>query len=160
MTGRELPAGRPVTYHETERAYRGTLSAVRKRFEELTLRDLMVGALAKLQARGEYDPQQHPAADDYQPLTSAERLEVLALGQVLADYYRHPAHVHDAVKAGASWEQVAAALDCSEDQARRDYCTWAEGQHQLWVTYEGRFGLDDAEYAAAMAQAAGGDSNG
>lgn len=155
MTDGGLGAPPPSTYHEAERIYVGTIDA-RERFEELTLRDLMVRALAKLQARGEYDPQQHPATDDYEPLTLAERLEVLATGEVLARYFRHPAHVHDAVKTGASWEQVAAAVGCGEDEARRDYATWAEGQHNLWVTCEGRFGLDDAEYAAAVTWVAGG----
>jgi hypothetical protein len=145
---------RPVTYHDAERAYRGTIGA-RERFEELTLRDLMTRSLATLQARGEYDPQQHVAADDYEPLTPTERLEILALGQMLARYYRHPTYMDHAVKAGASWEQVAAAVDCTEDQARRDYREWAEGQHRLWADYEGKFGLDDAEYAAAIARAAG-----
>ena len=57
-----------------------------------------------------------------------------------------------ALKAGASWEQVAAAVGGSEGRARRDYREWAEGQHHLWTVYEGKFGMDDAEYAAAIAR--------
>ena len=42
----------------------------------------------------------------------------------------------------------------SEARARQDYREWAEGQHRLWVDYEGKFGMDDAAYAAAIARAA------
>jgi hypothetical protein len=149
----------PVSYDEAERTYMATIEA-RERFEELTLRDLMVRSLAKLRARGEYNPQRHGAADDYQPLTRAECLEILALGTVLARYYRHPAYVDHAVRAGASWTEVAAALGSSESQTRRDYRTWAESQHQVWATCAGEFGLNDVEYAAALARAAGNGSDG
>ena len=80
---RGLAAPRPVTYHEAESAYRSTIDA-RERFEELNHRDLMVRSLATLRARGEYDPQRHGPADKYEPLTPAERLELLAVGGVLA----------------------------------------------------------------------------
>jgi hypothetical protein len=158
MTRRDAGDVRPVSYDEAERTYKATIGA-RERFEELTLRDLMVRSLAKLRARGEYDPRRH-GADDYQPLTRAEHLEILALGTVLARYYRHPAYVDHAVRAGASWAEVAAALGSSEAQARRDYRTWAQGQHQLWAAYAGKFGLDDTEYAAAVARTTWGDGDG
>jgi hypothetical protein len=153
---RESAAPRPVTYDEAERTYFPGLTGAWERFEELTLRDLTSRSLATLKARGEHDPQRHGPADGHEPLTPAEHLEVLALCEVLARYYRHPAHVHDAVQAGVSWEQVAAALGRDEDQARRDYRTWARGQHHLWTTCQGKFGLDDAGYRAAMARAAQG----
>ncbi len=62
-----------------------------------------------------------------------ERLELLANGEVLARYYRHPATLAHAVEAGASWEQIGAARGASAEQARRDYREWAEGQHDLWT---------------------------
>ena len=87
-----------------------------------------------------------------------ERLELLANGEVLARYYRHPATLAHAVEAGASWEQIAAARGTSAEQARQDYREWAEGQHGLWTGKwggePGRSGLDDAGYAEAIARAA------
>jgi hypothetical protein len=58
-----------------------------------------------------------------------------------------------AVKAGASWEQIAAARGISTGRARRDYREWAEGQHSLLTWTEGRTGVSDAEYAQAIARA-------
>ena len=89
-----------------------------------------------------------------------ERLELLANGEVLARYYRHPAMLDRAVEAGATWEQIGAACGTSADQARQYYREWAEGQHNLWTGKwggePGRSGLDDAGYAAAIARAAEG----
>ena len=85
-----------------------------------------------------------------------EHLEVLATGEVVARMYRHPANVDRALEAGATWEQVADALDCDQAQARQDYRKWAEGQHRLWAGEYGdggKFGMNDAEYAAALARA-------
>jgi hypothetical protein len=82
-----------------------------------------------------------------------EHLELLAAGELLARYYRHPAHAHRALQAGATWEQVAAATGRDEAQARRDYREWAEDEHRLWQDYGGRLGIDDTEYAAAVARA-------
>jgi hypothetical protein len=83
-----------------------------------------------------------------------EHLELLAAGELLARYYRHSAHIHRALQAGATWEQVAAAATGRDEaQARRDYREWAEGEHHLWTDYNGEFGIDAAEYAAAIARA-------
>jgi hypothetical protein len=80
---------RAITYYQAETGYRSTIDA-RERFEELTNRDLTVRAHATLKARGTYDPQLHGDADKYQPLTAEEHLEILAAGEMLARYYRHP----------------------------------------------------------------------
>jgi hypothetical protein len=82
-----------------------------------------------------------------------EHLELLAAGEMLARYYRHPAHAHRALQAGATWAQVAAATGRDESQARRDYREWAEEEHRLWADCDGEFGIDDAEYAAAVERA-------
>lgn len=118
------------------------LSRARERFGELTTR----AALARCQSgpRGEA---MHP------PLALAEHLEVLALGELLARHYRHPARVHDAVAAGATWAEIAAATGVGEDEARHAYAQWADGQHQLHED-SGRYGLADDEHAAAIARAA------
>ncbi len=143
---------RAITYYQAQDHYRCTIDA-RERFEELTNRDLMVRAHATLKARGTYDPQRHGDAEKYQPLTTAEHLEILAAGEMLARYYRHPALIHQAVKAGASWTQVAAATGSDEATVRQGYREWADGQHRLYADYQGKFGMDDAEHAAAISRA-------
>ena len=146
----QLPA---TTYEQAQATYRCTSDA-RERFEELDNRDLSARAIATLQARGTYDPQQHGDADKYPPLTAEEHLEVLAAGELLARHYRHPALVHYAVLAGASWPQVAAATGSDEVPVRQAYRQWADGQHRLYTDYEGRFGMDAAGHATALRRAA------
>jgi hypothetical protein len=141
-----------ITYWLAQGGNRGITEA-HERFDELTARELMARSLATLKARGAYDPARHPDPGKYQPLTVAEHLEVLAFGEVLARYYRHPAHVDQAVKAGASWPQIAEAIGSDETQARQQYGEWADGQHDLYAHYEGKLGINDAEYAAAIKRA-------
>jgi hypothetical protein len=149
---------RPTTYHEASNAYSYSGDA-RARHDELTDRHHLAEARAKLIARGEYDPARH-GAEEHQPLTITEWLEVLATGEVVARTYRHPVEVDRALRAGATWEQVADARGCDETQARQDYREWAEGQHNLWTGayggQRGRFGMDDAEYAEAIERAEAG----
>ena len=145
-----LPA---TTYEQAQVTYRCTSDA-RDRFEELDNRDLSARAIATLQARGTYDPQQHGDVDKYPPLTAEEHLEVLAAGELLARHSRHPALVHYAVLAGASWPQVAAATGSDEATARQAYREWADGQHRLHADYESKFGLDAVEHAAALRRTA------
>jgi hypothetical protein len=144
---------RAITYQQAETCYRCTIDA-RQRLEELTNRDLIVRAHATLKARGTYDPHKHGDAGKYPPLTTDEHLEILAAGEMLARYYRHPALVHHAVLAGASWRQVAAATGSDEATVRQAYREWADSQHRLYIDYEGKFGMDDAEHAAAISRAA------
>jgi hypothetical protein len=141
------------TYEQAQFTYRCTIDA-RERFEELANRDLSARAIATLRARGTYDPEQHGDADKYPPLTAEEHLEVLAAGELLARHYRHPALVHYAVLAGASWLQVAAATGSDEAAARQAYREWADGQHRLYTDYEGNFGMNAAAHAAALRRAA------
>jgi hypothetical protein len=156
-TGNQIAdAGSPppaTTYEQAQATYRCTSDA-RERFEELDNRDLSARAIATLQGRGTYDPQRHGDAAKYPPLTAEEHLEVLAAGELLARHYRHPALVHYAVLAGASWSQVAAAAGSEEAATRQAYREWADGQHRLYTDYEGKFGLGAAEHAAALSRAA------
>ena len=145
---------RPTTYHEASSAYRYTGDA-QERHHQLTQRDALARAKATLIARGEYDPARH-GTEEHEPLSVDEHLEVLATGEVVARMYRHPANVDRALKAGATWEQVAAALDSDQAQARQDFRKWAEGQHRLLAGEYGdggKFGMNDAEYAEALARA-------
>jgi hypothetical protein len=82
---------------------------------------------------------------------------VLANGEVVARVYRHPAQVAQAVQAGATWAQIADATGSTDAQVRQDYREWAKGQHRLWAHYEGKFGIDDAEYTQAMQRVYGAD---
>ncbi len=159
MTAAEAcePAGaRPVTYSDAEDRYRGTVGA-RERFEELDHRHHMVRAETALQVRGEYDPAKHRPQGKYEPLTVADRLELLATGEVLARYYRHAVQVHHAVDAGATWTQIAAATGTDQARARQDYREWADRQHMLWQRCEGQLGMNDAEHAEAVRRAAAPD---
>ena len=130
----------PLTYHE---AMELSLRDQVDRYEELTDRDLTARSIATLRARGEYDEARHRGPADYQPLTVAEHLEMLALGEAVAFYYRHPAVVDHAVRAGATWELIAAARNTTAEAARAAYREWAEGQHQY-------AGMSAADYAAAI----------
>jgi hypothetical protein len=141
-----------LTYWLAQGGYRGVIAA-RERFDELTSRDSTARAIATLKARGTYDPAKHSDADRYQPLTAAEHIEVLALGEVLARHHRHPTYVDQALKVGVSWAQIAEAVVSEEAHAREQYREWARGQHDLYVHYEGKFGISDAEYAAAIKRA-------
>jgi hypothetical protein len=140
-----------TTYQETSGRYRSTGDA-RARFEELAVRDVSARAFMALVARGDYVPQAHGDVGMHESLTVTEHLELLAAGELLARYYRHPAHAHRALQAGATWEQVAAATGRDEAQARQDYREWAEDEHRLWADYDGGFGIDAVEYAAAIAR--------
>ncbi len=146
------------TFNDAAHRYSSTgpgtaLSYARERFEDLTYRDLSVRSIAKLKARGEYDPVSHSYGANLAPLTGDERLEVLALGELLARYYRHPAEMHHAIASGAAWADIAEAVNGKEDQVRHDYVRWANGQHQLWLDYDGKFGMSHAEHSAAIQRA-------
>jgi hypothetical protein len=141
-----------TTYQETSGRYRSTSDA-RERFEELVVRDVSARAYMALAARRDYDPRAHGHLGGSEPLTVSEHLELLAAGELLARYYRHPAHAHRALQAGATWAQVAAATGRDEAQARRDYREWAADEHRLWTDQDGEFGMDATEYAAAAARA-------
>ena len=77
---------------------------------------------------------------------------MLALGERIARYYRHPSQVDKAARAGASWEQIAAATSTTAGAARAAYREWADGQHRLHADIG--IGLDDDEYAEALELAA------
>jgi hypothetical protein len=136
----------PTTYDE---ASGGNIADQMTRYRQLAEHDALAGAVAIGKARGSYVPNQHVNEEKFPPLTVAEHLEMIALGENLARYYRHPSQVDTAVRAGASWDQIAAAAGTTEAEARAAYREWADGQHQLFAD-TGRFGLDDARYDAAV----------
>ena len=153
MSSDQAHPPRATTYEQAQDAYLCTSDAC-ERYEELANRDVTVRAFATLQARGTYDPERHGDAREYAPLTADEHLEILAAGEVLARHYRHPAQLHRAVQAGASWPQIAAATGSDEAAVRHAYREWADGQRRLHIDYEGEFGLNAAEHSAALHRAA------
>jgi hypothetical protein len=96
------------------------------------------------------------------PVTAADCLEMLLFGELLAGcdhswaagpgYCRDPASPHGALTAGATWDEIAAAI--GEDQAgtRRRYRQWADGQRQR-AGVSG--GPDDDQYPAAIKRVEG-----
>lgn len=90
---------------------------------------------------------------DCTSLALDEHLELLALGQHIAEIVCHPGYVHSAVRAGASWEAIAAARGITVEQARADYREWAEGQHRLYEVTAGELGMSSLEYQHALDRA-------
>ncbi len=140
----------PQSYDE---ASGGSIVDQIDRYRELADRDVMARSIATLKARGTYEPNEYVNEAKLPPLTVAEHLETLALGERIARYYRHPSQVDHAVKAGASWAQIAAATGTTEDASRAAYREWAQGQHKY-------AGMDDDEYAAALERAGDTDAGG
>jgi hypothetical protein len=138
----------PQDYEEIDQM---PLTDVQDRYQALTDRDGMARAIATQQARGTWKGDGSIRAEDYPPLTADEHLEMIALGERLARYYAHPALVHYAVTAGASWEQIAAAAGGTVSQARQAYAAWAAGQRRLRQDFPGgTIGLDAGDYDAAV----------
>jgi hypothetical protein len=112
-----------------------TLSTATTRYDELRMRD----ALAAM-----------TEADDGSALSRQEALELLALSEVVirkAGYGRQ-AMVRSARAAGASWNQIGAALGTSKQAAWEAHNRWIEDQarqHEL----TGYQGLDPDAASAA-----------
>jgi hypothetical protein len=154
---------RPLTYHQASSRERRIVDA-RERYEALTARKLAAETAAILRERGEFDVANpvHASLAESEPLAAADHLEMMAAGEVMARYYRHPAMLNHAAKAGATWEQIGDARGTSADQARQDYRDLIEGQHDMWAStgvWAGeephRFGMTDAEHAEAMQRLVG-----
>jgi hypothetical protein len=143
---------RPATYNDVVRVYGPGTIAARERHDELFKRDCLYRAYARLQATGQYDPARHGTGDT-EPLTAAEHLELLATGEYLSRSYKPIPEVNHALRAGASWAQIAGALGTDEPAAQAAYRTWADGQHDLLAWTEGRLGMSDAVYAEAVQRA-------
>jgi len=83
----EEAAKHPVTYHD---ASGGNIVDQMDRYRDLAQHDALAGAIAIGKARGTYVPNEHVNEQKFPPLTVAEYLEMLALGERIARYYRHP----------------------------------------------------------------------
>ena len=115
-----------------------TLSTATTRYDELRMRE----ALASMTDGGD------------EALTREETLELLALSEVVirkAGYGRQPM-VRSARAAGASWNQIGAALGTSKQAAWETHNRWIEDQarqHEL-TGYQG-FTHDEASAARGLA---------
>jgi hypothetical protein len=148
---------RPLTYDRAWAEY--TIVTALARHDELVSRSVNARAVTRLRERGQFDPNNagHQLLAASGPLTGAERLELIATGEVIARHYRHPSDLDHAVRSGATWEQIGAARGESTEQVRREYREWADAQHDMWAgtgVWKGepghRFGMNDADYADAM----------
>lgn len=89
--------------------------------------------------------------------TADDALAVLALREnVRRELERTGLYISDARRMGATWEQVAAALDITADAARERLRSWADGQEQLYRrdVADGRahpIGIDSEQHAATLA---------
>ena len=122
-----------------------TLRTAVARYDDLRARD----ALA--------DPDDAPVP----PLTQAEVLEMLALGQVIARKagYGQQLAVRSAREAGAPWSAIGRALDMTKQAAWEAHTRWIEdqaAQHQASDVQ----GLDDLSVARARKLAGRPDDRG
>jgi hypothetical protein len=148
----EARQSRPITYNAVSQRYGPGTHDARERHDELSMREHLARAYANLRATGQYDPARHGPGDT-QPLTTTEHLELLATGEYLSRSYKAAPQVDDALRAGASWTQIADALGADDTTARSAYRAWADRQHDLLTWTEGQLGMSDAEYAEAMRRA-------
>ncbi|KUF17367.1 hypothetical protein [Streptomyces silvensis] len=89
---------------------------------------------------------------------AGDALAVLALGEsIRRDIAYERAHrVREALTLGATWAQIAAALDIAPDHARELLRQWAAGQHHLHegdvrASRDRPLGLDADRYTAVLA---------
>ncbi|MFF3958771.1 hypothetical protein ACFYY1_37045 [Streptomyces sp. NPDC001890] len=87
----------------------------------------------------------------------SDALTKIALGEAIRQTVRHQrgSTVAEALRLGATWDQVAAALDTTELAAADDLRVWAEGQHNLYHQHLAEnsdilVGLDDDGYNEVM----------
>jgi hypothetical protein len=107
-----------------------TLATAVARFDQLRTRDVLASAAADYSSEFATDPAAGPADIGPPPLTAAEALELLALGEVIirkAGYGRQ-LDVRTARAAGASWAQVGDAIGVSKQSAWEAHARWLEEQ--------------------------------
>jgi hypothetical protein len=91
--------------------YGKTVTSLPDRFHELTHRDPASLAITALQVKGTYIPGQLPDPAQYPPLTTAEHREATRARRAHRPALPPPRPASTrAVKAGATWAQIAAAF--------------------------------------------------
>ena len=148
------PGERPVTLGLARYAYSGRLLDAQARFEQLDRQATANTLAAWLRRRGEFDAANpdHRAVADVPLLTKDEQLEHMATGALLADHYANDDFLHNAVEAGASWEEIAMARGNKTAAVQGEYRGWIEAQRKVHEATFGGFGFDYDTYAVASAQ--------
>lgn len=113
-----------------------TLSTAVARYEELRSRDSLVDVT---------DSAEEPVGAA-SPLSRAEALDLLALGEVIARKagYGRQLAVRTARAAGASWSEIGSALGTSKQAAWEAHTRWIDQQARQHDA-TGHEGLDEAE---------------
>src|SRR5260370_38249050 len=88
----------PIKYDNASRRYGPGTHAARERYDELSMREHLARAHAKLAAAGTYDPARHGTRGT-EPLTAAEHLELLATAEYLSRAYNPVYEVDHALQA-------------------------------------------------------------
>ncbi|MFE4829822.1 hypothetical protein [Streptomyces sp. NPDC056672] len=108
---------------------------------------------ARVRLAGRHDRDQESVVGD--------ALTQIAMGEAIRRTVRSErgSMVAQALRLGATWDQVVAALDTTELAAADDLRVWAEGQRTLYHQHlaegaDGLIGLDEAAYAEVMRQVA------
>ncbi|MER7905391.1 hypothetical protein ABTX84_19175 [Streptomyces sp. NPDC095614] len=89
--------------------------------------------------------------------TAEDAVTVLALREnVRRELARTGLYISDARRMGATWQQIAGALDITTDEARERLRTWADGQEQLYRrdVADGRdrpIGISSEQHTATLA---------
>ncbi|MEU1282353.1 hypothetical protein [Streptomyces sp. NPDC005805] len=95
-------------------------------------------------------------ADRAGPAGPDDALAKLALGEAMrrAVLRYRPGAVYEALELGATWHEVAAALDSTTEEARAHLRAYAEEQHRRYeedlMTGRNPFGLSPDRYRAAL----------
>jgi hypothetical protein len=108
--------------------------------------------------------QRHGLTAPAAPHPAADAVAALALGQAIRSRIgaTRALEIRDALTSGATWAQVAAALETTPDHARDHVRRWAAGQARLHAddTAQGLprpLGIDAEQHAAVLALVALGD---
>lgn len=113
------------------------------------------------QKRAEAGARLHTQHDRDQDAAVGDALTQLAVGEAIRRTVRSErgGMVAQALRLGATWDQVAAALDTTELAAADDLRVWAEGQRTLYHQHLAQdadvlVGLDEDAFAEVMRQVA------
>ncbi|MGW3910525.1 hypothetical protein ACWEBX_03220 [Streptomyces sp. NPDC005070] len=95
---------------------------------------------------------------------AGDALAVLTLGESMRRDlgYERSGRMHTALTLGATWQQVAEALDLTPDEARAVLREYADTQRRSWLQYEAEgtkpFGFSAEQHADVLALCALGDN--
>jgi hypothetical protein len=83
-------------------------------------------------------------------MSITEHLDGLACAEVVARQMRDQALVYDALRAGATWAELADATGADADQVRGIFMRWLRGQRALYLERGPGWGISAHEYADGL----------